>query len=209
MAYSNLSTKDLKKNFGVTEVIRANVFAEISPRPISDWLKKTLQLNVIFALDQGTEKARSEFIIAPILVELRQQAEEKISIFSGVEFDVDALRGLTGRCDFLISRSAYQRVLEAPIVVAVEAKREDFDGGITQCAAEMIAARIYNEQEENPAHNIYGIVTTGDIWRFLALRGNVVEIEENPFDLAEIEQIMGILWAMTFDEVPPAKNNSK
>lgn len=201
MPYSSFTTKDLKERFGVEEIFRTGLFDQIPPRPVSDWLKSFLEENTSFALAQGTEKARSEFLIAPIFVEFRRQAENRISIFSGWELNIDAEKGLTGRCDFLISRSAYQADLEVPIVVAVEAKQQDFDKGTTQCVAEMIAAKIFNEREGNPQSEIYGTVTTGDAWRFLVLRDNQGLIEPSLFSLKEIDKIFGILWAMTFDEI--------
>lgn len=204
MAYSNFSTQDLKKLFGVEETLREGLWAQIPPRKISQLLRDWLAQNFKFALLQGTEKARSEYIIAPVFAELRNQSEEKISIFSGWELNVDMERGLNGRCDFLVSRSPYQATLEAPVIVAVEAKREDLDSGTTQCIAEMIGAHIFNEREGQPLEDIYGCVTTGDIWRFLVLHEHLAEVDPKPYDLTELEQIMGILWAMTFGEVPPA-----
>lgn len=201
MSYSNFTTTNLKERFGVEEVFQAEMFDNISPRPISDLLTAFLKQNTNFAILQKTEKARSEFIIAPIFAELRQQAAEEISIFSGWELNVDADKGLTGRCDFLVSRSPYQADMEAPIVVAVEAKQQDFDKGTTQCIAEMIGARIFNERKGNSQAEIYGTVTTGDAWRFLVLREKKGLIEPNLFILKDIDKIFGILWAMTFGEI--------
>jgi len=201
MAYSNFTTRNLKDLFGVEETLKGGLFDAVKPRPISDLLKTFLAQNTNFAILQKTEKARSEFIIAPIFAELRQQANEKISIFSGWELNIDAEKGLTGQCDFLISGSPYQADMEVPIVVAVEAKQEDFNKGTTQCIAEMIGARIFNEREKNPQKEIYGTVTTGDAWRFLVLREKQGLIEPNLFPLKEIEKIFGILWAMTFGEI--------
>jgi hypothetical protein len=202
MSYSTLTKRDLKKLFGVEEVFRSNLFTDIQPRQVSDWLETGLRQNFDFALAQGTEKARSEFLIALVFAELKQQVQDKASIFSGWEFNVDVEKGLTERCDFLVFRSSYQAEMESPIVVTVEAKEEDFNKGITQCTAEMIAARIFNEREGNPTNQVYGCVTTGDVWRFLILRGNRSEIDSKPFDLRDdIETIFGLLWAMTFDEI--------
>ncbi len=201
MSYSNFTTKNLKERFGVEEIFRAQMFDDVEPRPVSDLLTTFLAQNTDFAILQKTEKARSEFIIAPIFAELRQQAEEKISVFSGWELNVDASKGLTGRCDFLVSRTPYQAVMESPIVVAVEAKQQDFDKGTTQCLAEMVGARIFNERENNPQTEIYGTVTTGDAWRFLILRDNQGLIEPNLLTLKDIGKIFGILWAMTFGEI--------
>ncbi len=141
-------------------------------------------------------------MIAPVFVEFRRQTEGKISIFSGWELNVDVETGLTGRCDFLISGSPYQADLEAPIVVAVEAKQDDFNKGITQCTAEMLAARIFNERKGNVERPIYGCVTTGDAWRFLVLEDKKSIVDTTILDVNEdVERIIGILWAMTFDEI--------
>ena len=202
MSYSNFTLRDLKQQFGIEQHFKENLFSNLPSREVSQLLKQTLSETVDFALSQNTEKARSEYIIAPVFFELRKQAKEQISIFSGIEFNVDRKLKLTGACDFLVSRSAYQSLLESPVVVAVEAKRQDFEKGYVQCFAEMVAARIFNEKEGKPTERMYGTVTTGDVWRFLMLEGKTAEIESKAFEISDdLEQILGILWAMTFDEV--------
>ena len=198
MSYSNFTSRDLKEKFGIIQEIKSDVLTNISPRKVSDLLKDSLQRHTKMALSQGLEKARSEFIIAPILAELYDQAQNELSLFSGWELNVDVELGLIGRCDFLISRSNNQIYLESPIVVAVEAKQDDFRQGINQCIAEMIAARIFNERDGTGIEKIFGCVTTGDVWRFLILDGKSAIIEEKVFELSEVEQIVGILWEMSF-----------
>jgi hypothetical protein len=122
MSYSSFTSKDLKEKFGIIQEIKSNIFTNVPARQISNLLKTNLQRHTKLALAQGLEKARSEFIIAPILAELYDQAENELSLFSGWELNVDFELGLFGRCDFLISRSNNQTYLESPIVVAVEAK---------------------------------------------------------------------------------------
>ena len=202
MSYSKFTLRDLKQQFGIEQHFKENLFSNLLSREVSQLLKQTLSETVDFALSQNTEKARSEYIIAPVFFELRKQAKEQISIFSGIEFNVDRKLKLIGACDFLVSRSAYQSLLESPVVVAVEAKRQDFEKGYVQCFAEMVAARIFNEKEGKPTERMYGTVTTGDVWRFLMLEGKTAEIESKAFEITDdLEQILGILWAMTFDEV--------
>jgi hypothetical protein len=203
MSYSAFTNLEIKQKFGIEQRFQPHLFARCALRPVSDLLRQTLAENVSFALLQGSEKARSEFIIAPVMVELRKQTQAQVSIFSGVDFEVDRARGLNGICDFLVSRSPYQAALEAPVVVAVEAKQDKFNQGTTQCIAEMIAARIYNEQLEHPVADIYGCVTTGDAWRFLVLRGNYADIDPELIPVGEIEKIVGILWACAVNQIPP------
>ncbi|MBX7173978.1 MAG: hypothetical protein K1X72_23610 [Pyrinomonadaceae bacterium] len=201
MAYSSFSALDLKNKFGVDQEFVDGIFTQIKPHKASDLLLANLKQNLNFALNQSTEKARSEFIIAPVFAELFVQGHGKVSIFSGVEFNVDRKLGLIGWCDFLVSRSSFQRELEAPVVIAVEAKQDDFKKGISQCIAEMIAARIFNEKNGKPIAKIYGCVTTGDVWRFLVLEDNLAKIETVSFDVREdIERILGILYSMALGE---------
>lgn len=67
-------------------------------------------------------------IITPILLELRRKANYEISLFSGSDFNVDFEKGLSGYCDFLISRSKEQLTINAPVIIIVEAKNENIKG---------------------------------------------------------------------------------
>lgn len=203
MSYSTFTNRGLNEKFGIVIDFRDDLFARVPPRPASDWLYEALRRNTVLAVSQSFEKPRSEFLVAPVLTELYTQAERRISLFSGWEFNVDPKRGLFGRADFLICRSPIQTFLTAPVVVAVEAKKDDFDQGATQCIAEMVAARIFNERENTVAETIYGCITTGNAWRFLRLRENQALIDTEILDVNQkIERILGILWAMSFDEIP-------
>ena len=71
-------------------------------------LTEFLHESIPLAIAMGSEKARSELIISPILFEVRKQLNRQISFFSGEEFNVDESIGLNGVCDFLISRSTEQ-----------------------------------------------------------------------------------------------------
>ena len=203
MSYSSFTAKKLKEQFGITQAFERKLFADVKAVKASKWLKHSLDKNADFAVMQGSEKARSEFIIAPVLAELREIADGKISLFSGVRFDVDKSQKLEGISDFLISRSPDQAVLDAPVVVAVEAKRQDFEKGIAQCVAEMYAARIFNDRKNSNIKDIYGCVTIGNGWQFLILKENKAIIEPTIFDLNEdLERILGILYAMSLGLIP-------
>ena len=78
-------------------------------------------------------------------------------------------------------------------MMVVEAKKEDIVGGIGQCAAEMVAARIFNEREGNQISAIYGAVTSGSDWKFLKLEGDTIFIDKPQYYLAQAGKILGIL----------------
>jgi hypothetical protein len=75
----------------------------------------------------------------------------------------------------------------------VEAKKEDLNGGLGQCVAQMIAAQRFNEQNNQSVPIIFGTVTTGDRWKFLKLESNTVTIGLLEYNLPPVEQVLGIL----------------
>lgn len=197
MAYNQFSLDDVKQKLGVSIREAEGLFAGIPPATPSAWLQETLREGVALALAVSTDKARSEWIIAPILLEVRRQRRGELSLFSGTELDVDEARGLTGFCDWLVSRSPEQLSIEAPVMAIVEAKNENFRLGIPQCIAEMVAASLFNERRGRPRDAVYGVVTTGNVWRFLRLRGDVAEVDLTELYLDQLDRVLGVLLAMT------------
>jgi hypothetical protein len=141
----------------------------------------------------GSEKARSELIITPVLVEVRRILNRKVTLFSGEDFTVDESLGLNGCCDFLISRSPEMLAIEAPAVVIIEAKQADLKTGFGQCVAEMVAAQKFNESKEKSIPIIYGSVSNGVQWQFLKLKGQTITIDLIIYPLPPVEQILGFL----------------
>ncbi len=126
-------------------------------------------------------------------MELREQTAHQIGVFSGPEFNVDDATGLRGFCDFLISRAPTLLQIAAPVVAIVEAKRESLTSGIPQCVAEMYAAQQFNEARQQPLLPVYGVVTTGTIWRFLRMTGTVAEVDIEDRFVDDPDTLLGIL----------------
>jgi hypothetical protein len=191
MAYSDFSLRKVKEQFELTLVEGVCFLPEITPlMPSTPYLQDVLQESLPLAISMGSEKARSELLISPVLFELRRLLDRKISFFSGEEFTVDQSAGLNGTCDFLLSRSPEQLLMEAPIMVIVEAKKDSIKGGWGQCIAEMVAAQRFNEGRAQSIDTIYGTVTTGNIWTFLKLEGKQVTIDLNDYFLLPVERMM-------------------
>ncbi len=193
MPYSEFTLARVKKQFDLTTSEDTDIFAAVPELDCSEYLAETLRYNVPLALASNSEKARSEMIIAPILIEVRKQLQSQFSLFSGIDFNVDGSQNLTGFCDFIISSSSERLFISAPVMMLVEAKKEDIIGGLGQCVAEMVAAQIFNEREGNEISVIYGAVTSGTNWKFLKLKGKVVEIDLVEYYLRDVNKILGIL----------------
>lgn len=196
MSYSDFTLEKIQQSFALKMVEDQDLFSSILEIEISNILKQNLELKVPLALAINTEKARSEFIIAEVLVELKRILNGKISLFSGINLDVDKEKGLNGYCDFIVSQSSEQFFLKAPIITIVEAKNENIPSGIGQCIAEMIAARLFNEQAAQPIERLYGAVTIGNIWKFLKYEQGAVYIDQQEYHISQINKIVGILVAM-------------
>lgn len=196
MSYQDFTLKKIQTIFKIAIIEQTELFTPAQVSTISPHLAETLHENIPLASAINTEKARSELLIAPVLVELRKQFHHKISLFSGIELIVDKERELNGFCDFIISLSPEQLFLQAPILAIVEAKNENIMSGLGQCIAEMIAATLYNEQDGLQNRKIYGVVTSGTLWKFLKLDQNTVYIDLDDYSIKEIDKIMGILASM-------------
>ena len=192
MAYSDFTLSEIKEKFQLVTEEETNIFSDVGEVEISDFLSEILKENIPLALAIHTEKARSEMIVTPILIELRKIVNHRISLFSGVEFNVDKEKGLNGVCDYIISLSKEQLYVSSPVISIVEAKNDNIKSGLAQCAAEMIASRIFNEQKGSLINAIYGIVTTGSIWKFLKLE-DTLYIDVKEYYIEQLGKIMGIM----------------
>lgn len=193
MFYSDFSLSSVRKIFQLKLIEKADLFVDCSELQPSSLLNEILKENLSLALASNTEKSRSEMLIAPILIDLSRQCFNRIGIFSGVNFSVDTSQGLNGNCDFLISYSENLLLITAPIITLVEAKKEDLNGGLGQCIAEMIAAQYFNQREENEIKEIYGVVTSGTVWKFMKLIDRDVWIDLTEYYLDNLPKILGIL----------------
>ncbi len=196
MAYSNFTLPAARAAFELEEADIAGLFSESEPVAPSKLLTAILARNIPLATAIGTEKAKSEMIVANVLVELREHFEHRISLFSGIDFNVDPDADLTGVCDFVVSLSPVQFDLEGPIIVLVEAKNDNLEVGLGQCVAEMVAAQRFNAERGNDIPRIYGATTTGVLWRFLKLEGKKLHIDMLPYQIERCDKILGILASM-------------
>lgn len=200
MSYSDFTLLDLKRRFQLTVDEANDLFADVAEVDLPPRLSETLARYLPLALNLNTEKACSELLIAPLLAEFKLLHRDHISLFSGIEFNVDEEAGLKGRCDYILARSPQQLALTAPICVLEEAKKEDIVAGVPQCLAEMIAAQKFNAREGSPAKIVYGAVTTGILWRFLKLKGTNAAVDNVEYPIHASRKLFGILTAIALGD---------
>ncbi|NEO11816.1 MULTISPECIES: hypothetical protein [unclassified Moorena] len=198
MSYSDFKSLDTLASLGIDMLEPVPSLIQADPISPSDFLQEALKRFVPLATAINTEKARSEYLIAPILSEITV-INPPISLFSGKNFNVDPAQGLTGFFDFILTDNPDKLTIKAPVVVVVEAKNENINEGLPQCLATMYAARLVNQKEPEMAERtVYGTVTTGQVWRFLALtpEGKAM-VDLNDRYLTPVDELLGVLVAMT------------
>ena len=191
MPYADFSLERVEADFGLTARPIA-LSEELTAVPVPAWLTEILARGRRGAA-LINEKSRSEFIVAPVLTAAQDFTDEPCSIFSGQRMDVDPARGLFGECDFILARTPAIPRLKAPILTVVEAKKGDIELGLGQCAAQMVAARIFNERAAIGGRPLYGCVTTGDDWQFLKLQGEEILYDVRRLYLSELGLILAFL----------------
>ncbi|MCL2930084.1 MAG: hypothetical protein MGG37_19585 [Trichodesmium sp. MAG_R01] len=193
MPYSKFTLDELKQKFNIILTGNKGKFNNLPEVAPSQFILEALEEYLPLAVAIGSEKARSELIVAPILVAMKKHLNKQISLFSGIEFNVDIELGLNGFCDFIISNSTQQFFIESPVITLVEAKNDNLKSGLAQCMAEMVAAQIFNQRQNNNISKIYGVITTGTIWQFLELEAEAVVLDLQEYSVENLPKVLGIL----------------
>jgi hypothetical protein len=194
MAYADHTLITVNEQLGI-QLVRSDLFANVADFDPSPWLRQTLAMAEHVPL--GNEKTRSEFIVAPILLECQQLSGDRITILSGERLDVDPQRGLVGVCDFILGLGPKLPIVQAPLAILLEAKRGVIEDGLGQCAAQMLAAQIFNERKEGRKNvPVFGCVTSGELWQFMRLNADVLTIDAKLYYLQQLGRILGIFKSM-------------
>lgn len=145
-----------------------------------------------------SEAARCEAIIYPILLESYKAYAERYMLWIREPLAYDGI--LSGTPDYFVATRSElgKNVVGTPVVMVVEAKKNDFEIGWGQCLAAMIAAQKINTQEinRNAMFPVYGIVTDGVSWQFGKLAGDVFTENITPFSLGDVPRLFGAIDAV-------------
>ncbi len=194
MTYSDFTLEAVKSKLGL-QIKQQQLFGVVEPLLVPAWLQEALAKGVPLGL--SSEKARSEFVVVPILLTGRDLTNQGYYIYSGQRLDVAPELGLTGECDFILTHTAPSPLLQSPIITLVEAKKNDIEIGLGQCIAQMAGAKLFNENEKTAQEMIFGCVTTGEAWQFLKLEGDTVIIDSVRYYLDNVGGILAIFKLIT------------
>lgn len=190
MAFTDFkSIAQVQETFGIKytqeDYIQYDASIEPSPAFLEEFAFSQQYIDVF-----ASETSRCENVIYPILRDVYKKYVDCFSLWSHKSIAYDAQ--LSGTPDYLIStKSALGKtVLGSPVIVVVEAKRNDFIEGWGQCLAELVAVQRINGDDVKP---IYGIVTDGEMWQFGKLVGNLFTRNETVLAISELRKVFGAI----------------
>jgi len=165
-------------------------FIEIADLKPSDFFVKEFEFSEQNMDIYTSESSRCENIIYPILREVYKSFIDQYTLWSHKSITYDAQ--LNGTPDYLFSTKSElgKTVLGFPIVIVVEAKKNDFSEGWGQCLAELIAVQKLNKAEELP---VYGIVTDGELWQFGKLVSDKFTKSKLRITITDLDKIFGTI----------------
>lgn len=187
MAYGDFTLDSIEEKLGVQTRVK-KIFGQFQPVAPSQRLLEDIAEAKTFPL--RSEKAKSEWVLTPILKELRRSNGSFFTVYSGEFLNVDMASGLNGECDFIISKDIGTYTISYPILQILEAKKGDIDLGVAQCSAQMIGAKRYNDKKGTPIDMVYGCVTNGNEYLFLQLTDKIV-IDTQTYSLNKLDELLG------------------
>ena len=131
MAFTDFTPDNFEQKLGIKSQL-SQLFPNLKPVVVPVWLTDLLAKTEQLAL--YNEKSRSEFIVAPILVAVRELSGSAVAILSGPRLDIDVAKGLTGECDFILVPETPIPILHSPLLTVLEAKKHDLEAGLGQCS---------------------------------------------------------------------------
>jgi len=198
MAFTDFtSISQAQETFGIKYTEADYIqYDDIEPSPaFLDEFAFSLRHIDVFA----SERSRCENVIYPIIREVYKNYVDSFALWSHKSISYDAQ--LSGTPDYLIStKSALGKtVLGTPIIVVVEAKRNDFVEGWGQCLAELVAIQKINDDDVKP---VYGIVTDGEMWQFGKLVQDLFTRNETVLTLNELNKVFGAIGYLMHTNLP-------
>ena len=204
MAFSDFKQiSDVQEKFRIKYT--ANDFFKVEvANPSDQFLQEfrfTLQNINVFS----SEASRCEAIIFPVLREAYKAYADTYALWIRQQIAYDET--LSGTPDYLIATKSElgMTVVGTPLIMLVEAKKNDFEQGWGQCLAELVAAQKINADPDVP---VYGIVSDGERWQFGKLVGDDFTQNRKSFSVDDLPTLFGAINAVfkAASQTEPARN---
>ena len=194
MAFSDFKTiSEVLEKFRITYTVKDFVKIEDASCTPSEQFLEEFEFCTQHIDIYASEAARCEAIIFPILKEVYKPYAKDYALWIKKSISYDET--LSGTPDYLIATRSELGlpVVGIPLIVLVEAKKNDFDQGWGQCIAEMLAVLKINGDPETP---VYGIVSDGTYWEFGLLNGDTFTRNRMGALMHNLPQLFGAIDAV-------------
>ena len=188
MAFSDFKTvPEVQKKFGIRHIENDFIKIEDGASPSEQFLQE-LEFNREYIDIFASEGARCEAVIFPVLREVYKRYANYYALWIKKSIIYDDV--LSGTPDYFIStRSELGKlIVGTPLIMLVEAKKNDFEVGWGQCLAELVAAQKINEDTEHP---VYGIVSDGTFWQLGYLVNETFTQNRTSFSVDDLPTLFG------------------
>ena len=190
MAFSDFKAiPDVQKKFGIRHIENDFIKIEEGVSPSEHFLQE-LEFSRQYIPVFASEGARCEAVIFPILREVYKKYAKHYALWIKEPLAYDET--LSGTPDYFIStRSELGKlVVGTPLIMLVEAKKNDFEQGWGQCLAALVAAQKMNEDTEHP---VYGIVSDGTLWQIGHLVNETFTQNRTSFSVDNLPVLFGAI----------------
>lgn len=176
-------------HFGISEK-NQNIFPHIqNTHLVSPYLEEEIEFNTTKLPYNISEASICEMVIFPVLKAVWKHFEKNLLLWSHKSIGKES--DMSGIPDYILAkRSLLGRVMDLPLLIMIEAKKDDFDGGWGQCVAQMVTAQSINNNQTE----IFGIVTNGDTWQFGKLEGRHFTKNKSFISLTELATLYNTLY---------------
>ncbi len=189
--YRNYSSTELETIFKVEIIADGELFADLksSGKEYPDLQDRVdlMESRISISTDAGNEATRSHLLVSHSLWEA--VADYNLGIFFEPSVEIsrektpDLPHQLNGKYDCGLNLNKIDFV--SPILSVVEVKPTQIAYGLGQCLAEMVATLKKFKQDR-----IYGIITDGEVWKFLLLENSVLTVDKKGYHISNVRSII-------------------
>lgn len=194
MAFSDFKTiPEVQEKFRIKHTDNDFIAIEETTHTPSKQFLQELEFSRQYIDVFASESARCEAVIFPVLREVYKEYAEDYALWIKKPIVYDEI--LSGTPDYFISTRSElgMLVVGMPLIMFVEAKKNDFEQGWGQCLAELVAAQKINADSDIP---VYGIVSDGTFWQFGYLIGDAFTRNKTSFSVDDLPALFGAIDAV-------------
>ena len=179
------------------------LFTDLEPIVPSDHLNLAIQSGQRIAIPGGGSKARSEFLVAPVLLELSCHYGDRLAVYSGCELSANLPdAGYYENYDFLLAQGVRRLTVSSPTLPLTFSNTDAMEKDFAQLVRQMVVVQYFQKQEAQTDADsssaikskhlgtVFGCVTTGEVWQFLRLEGNKLTIDRDRFYVERLDRLL-------------------